>query len=95
MPENYMVWVRATDLPSDRRPGSFGCIKMEKVMKNLFLAAVAATMVFAVSPALASAASDAESGYSVYPSAGECHFVKQQIALPNGHVVYQMHQLCN
>jgi cytochrome c2 len=68
---------------------------MENVMKNLFLAAAAATTVFAVSPALASAASDAESGYSVYPSAGECHFVKQQEVLPNGHVIFQTHQLCN
>jgi hypothetical protein len=82
---------RATD-----KLGSFRWMKMENVMKNLLLAAAAATMVFAVAPAFAaSPADDAEQGYSVYPSAGTCHFVKQQVVLPNGHVIFQTHQLCN
>jgi hypothetical protein len=68
---------------------------MENVMKNLLLAAAAATMVFAVSPAFASAASDAEDGYTVYPSPGECHFVTQRIVTQNGRVTYERHQVCN
>ena len=65
-------------------------------MKNLLLAAAAATMVFAVSPAFASAANDAEiGGYHLYPSVTACQFVKQRIVLPNGHVVYQTHHVCN
>ena len=43
---------------------------MENVMKNLLLAAAAATMVIAVSPAFASPADEAEWGVSVYPSVG-------------------------
>jgi hypothetical protein len=76
---------------SSRMPGN-----LENVMKNLLLAAAAATMVFAVAPAFAaSPADDAEQGYSVYPSPGTCHFVKQQVVLPNGHVIFQTHQVCN
>ena len=64
-------------------------------MKNLLLAAAAATMVIAVSPAFASPADEAEQGLSVYPSAGTCHFVKEAIRAQNGRVVYQTVQVCN
>jgi hypothetical protein len=65
-------------------------------MKNLLLAAAAATMVIAVSPAFAaSPADDAEWGISTYPSPGTCHFVREAVRAPNGHVVYQMVQVCS
>ena len=64
-------------------------------MKNLLLAAAAATMVIAVSPAFASPADEAEQGLSVYPSAGTCHFVKEAVRAQNGRVTYQAVQVCN
>jgi len=64
-------------------------------MKNLLLAAAAATMVIAVSPAFASPADEAEHGLSVYPSAGTCHFVKEAVRAQNGRVTYQTVQVCN
>ena len=73
----------------------FGTNEKDSVMKNLLLAAAAATMVFAVAPAFASPASDAEEGYTVYPSPGECHFVKERIPTQTGHVIYRMVQVCN
>jgi hypothetical protein len=69
---------------------------LENVMKNLCLAAAAATMVFAVSPAFASAADDAAiDGYHLYPPVSACQSVKERIVLPNGHVIFQTHQVCN
>jgi len=65
------------------------------IMKNLLLAAAAVTMVLAVSPAFAGPASEAEEGLSVYPSAGTCHFVREAVPAQNGHVTYQMVQVCN
>ena len=65
-------------------------------MKNLLLAAAAATMVIAVSPAFAaSPADDAEWNRSPYPSAGTCHFVREAVPTGNGHVVYRDVQVCN
>ena len=64
-------------------------------MKNLLLAAAAATMVIAVSPAFASPADEAEWGVSVYPNAGTCHFVKEAIPAQDGRVVYRTVQVCN
>jgi hypothetical protein len=64
-------------------------------MKNLLLAAAAATMVIAVSPAFANPADEAEWGVSVYPSVGPCHFVTQRIVTQNGRVTYEQHQVCN
>jgi hypothetical protein len=65
-------------------------------MKNLLLAAAAATMVIAVSPAFAaSPADDAEWNRSPYPSAGTCHFVREAVPTQNGRVIYQMVQVCS
>ena len=64
-------------------------------MKNLLLAAAAATMVIAVSPAFASIADESENGLAVYPSAGTCHFVKEAIRGQDGRIVYQTVQVCN
>ena len=64
-------------------------------MKNLLLAAAAATMVIAVSPAFASPADEAEWGASVYPSPGVCHFVREPVTLQNGRVIYREVQVCN
>ena len=65
-------------------------------MKNLLLAAAAATMVIAVSPAFAaSPGNDAEWNITPYPSAGACHFVREAVRAPDGHVVYQDVQVCN
>jgi hypothetical protein len=63
-------------------------------MKNLLLAAAAATLVIAVSPAFASQASEAESGDAAYPLAGQCHFVREAV-MQNGHVVYREVQVCS
>ena len=64
-------------------------------MKNLLLAAAAATMVIAVSPAFAaSPADDAEWNRSPYPSAGTCHFVREAVPTQNGRVIYEMVQVC-
>ena len=65
-------------------------------MENVLFAAAIAMVIVAVSPAFASSpADDAEQGYSVYPPAGECHFLKEQVVLPNGHVVFLTHQVCH
>jgi len=64
-------------------------------MKNLLLAAAAATMVIAVSPAFASPANDAEWDLTPYPSTSTCHFVREAVGTQNGHVIYQTVQVCN
>ena len=65
-------------------------------MKNLLLAAAAATMVIAVSPAFAAAPTDdAEWNRSPYPSAGTCHFVREAVPAQSGHVAYRMVQVCS
>jgi hypothetical protein len=67
-------------------------------MENVLFAAATAMVIVAVSPAFASfPADDAEQGYSVYPPACdyECHFLKEQVVLPNGHVVFLTRQVCN
>ena len=65
-------------------------------MENVLFAAATAMVIVAVSPAFASSpADDTEQGYSVYPPAGECHFLKEQVVLSNGHVVFLTHQVCN
>ena len=74
-----------------RRPGR----EMESVMKNLLLAAAAATMVFAVSPVFASHAYEAKWDLLPYPSSLSCHFVRQAIRTQNGHVTYKLVQVCN
>jgi hypothetical protein len=62
-------------------------------MKQVLFAAAAATFV-TIAPAFAGPADDAEWNRSVYPSAGECHFVGQE-TVQNGRVVYERHQVCN
>ena len=65
-------------------------------MENVLFAAATAMVIVAVSPAFASSpADDAEQGYSVYPSPGECHFVTERVVTQNGHVTYERHQVCN
>ena len=66
-------------------------------MKNLLLAAAAATLVVAVSPAFAESPAElAEQGYAGYPSVGECHFVTQRMLAQDGrHIVFERHQVCN
>ena len=65
-------------------------------MKNLLLAAAAATMVIAVSPTFAaSPADDAEWNISPYAPVGTCHFVREAVGTRNGHVIYQMVQVCS
>jgi hypothetical protein len=68
---------------------------MANVLKNLLLAAAAATLVVAVSPAFANIGTEAEEGYAVYPSVGQCHFVTQRTVTQNGRVIYERHQVCN
>ena len=62
-------------------------------MKHVLFAAAAAVFV-TIAPAFAGPADDAEWNRSVYPSAGECHFVGQP-TVQNGRVVYERHQVCN
>jgi hypothetical protein len=64
-------------------------------MKKMLFATLAATMFVVVSPAFANPSQEAEDGYAVYPSAGECHFVTQRTATQNGRVTYERHQVCN
>jgi hypothetical protein len=64
-------------------------------MKNLLLAAAAATMVFAVSPVFASLRHEAAWDLLPYPSSLPCHFVRQAIRTQNGHVTYKVVQVCN
>jgi hypothetical protein len=65
-------------------------------MKNLLLAAAAATMVIALSPAFAaSPTDDAEWNRSPYPSPGTCHIVREAVTTQGGHVVYRDVQVCN
>jgi hypothetical protein len=68
----------------------------ETVMKKVLFATAAATIFVAVSPAFAaSPADDAEWDRRAYPSASECHFLKERVMLPNGHLVFQTQQVCN
>jgi hypothetical protein len=63
-------------------------------MKNLLLAAATAIMIAAISPAFAtSPEEDAYQGYAVCPPAGECHVLKENVVLPNGHVIFLTHQV--
>jgi hypothetical protein len=64
-------------------------------MKNLLLAAAAATMVFAVSPVFASLAYEARWDLLPHPSSLPCHFVRQAIRTQNGHVTYKVVQVCD
>jgi hypothetical protein len=69
---------------------------LENVMKNVRFAAATAMMIVAGSPAFAaSPEEDAYQCHIVYPSACECHFLKERVVLPNGHVVFLTHQACN
>ena len=68
----------------------------ETVMKKVLFATAAATMFVAVSPAFAaSPGDDAEWDRRAYPSASECHLLKERVMLPNGHLVFQTEQVCN
>ena len=63
---------------------------------NVLFAAATAMMIVAASPAFAaSPEEDAFQGYTVHPLPGECHFLKERVVLPNGHVVFLTHQVCN
>jgi hypothetical protein len=64
-------------------------------MKNLLLAAAAATMVFAVSPVFASHVYEARWDLLPYPSSLPCHFVRQAIRTQNGQVTYKVVPVCN
>jgi hypothetical protein len=69
--------------------------RKDNAMKNLLLAAAAATLVMGGAPAFASAASDAEDGYAVYPPVSPCHFVKEPVTMQNGRVIYREVQVCS
>jgi hypothetical protein len=65
-------------------------------MKNMLFAAAIAITFVAISPALAiSPEEEAAQELRAYPLSGPCHFLKQRVVLPNGHVVFQTHQVCN
>jgi hypothetical protein len=70
------------------------CDEKDAIMKNLLLAAAAATLVFAGAPAFASPSDDAQWGITAQPLAGSCHFVSEPETMPNGHVVYREVQVC-
>ena len=69
--------------------------RKDSVMKNLLLAAAAATLVIGAAPAFASPANDAEWDITPQAPAAPCHFVRQAIRTQNGHVIYKMVQVCN
>ena len=64
-------------------------------MKNLLLAAAAATLVIGAAPAFASPANDAEWDITPQAPAATCHFVREPVTMSNGHVVYREVQVGN
>jgi hypothetical protein len=64
-------------------------------MRKLIFTAAVPLMLIAGSPAFANPATEAEEGYSVYPSVGTCHFVTQRMVAPNGHIILERVQVCN
>jgi hypothetical protein len=50
---------------------------------NVLFAAATAMMIVAACPAFATF-----QGYTAQPLPGECHFLKERVVLPNGHVVF-------
>ena len=64
-------------------------------MKKVLYTTAAATMFVAAPAFAASPADDAEWDRRAYPSASECHFLKERVILPNGHLVFQTQQVCN
>jgi hypothetical protein len=63
-------------------------------MRNLLLAAAAATLLFASAPAFASPSEDAEWDITPQAPAASCHFVGEPVTIANGHVVYREVQVC-
>jgi hypothetical protein len=70
-----------------------GYDEKDSVMKNLLLA-VAATLLFAGAPAFASPSEDAEWDITPQAPAASCHFVREPMTTPNGHVAYREVQVC-
>jgi D-alanyl-D-alanine carboxypeptidase len=65
---------------------------LENVMKNLVLAAAAATMVFAVAPAFANPSQEAEEDYAGWKAAREAAADRATVVHHhNGHVIYRSH----
>jgi hypothetical protein len=64
-------------------------------MKNLLLAATAATLLIGAAPAFASPANDAEWDITPQAPAATCHFVREPVTMSNGHVVYREVQFCS
>ena len=69
--------------------------RKDSVMKNLLLAAAAATLVIGAAPAFASPANDAEWDITPQAPAATCHFVREPVTMSNGHVVYREVQVCS
>jgi len=63
-------------------------------MKNLLLATAAATLVLGVAPAFAAPANDAEWDITPQAPAATCHFVREPVRMPNGHIAYEEVQVC-
>jgi hypothetical protein len=58
-------------------------------MKNLLLAAAAATLVIGAAPAFAGYSDDVHNNADV-----RCHYVTKQVRMPDGHVVYHTDEVC-
>ena len=69
--------------------------RKDSVMKNLLLAAAAATLAIGAAPAFASPANDAEWDITPQAPAATCHFVREPVTMSNGHVVYREVQVCS
>jgi hypothetical protein len=63
-------------------------------MKNLLLAAAAATFVIAAAPAFAGHSDDVHDWWGQSPAA-TCHFVREPVRMSNGHVVYEEVEVCS
>jgi hypothetical protein len=62
-------------------------------MKNLLLAAAAATLVSGAAPAFAGYSDDVHDWWGQSPAA-TCHLVREPVTLSNGRVVHREVQVC-
>ena len=59
-------------------------------MRNLLLAMAAATLVIGAAPAFAGHSDDVHNNPGV-----RCHYVREPVRMPDGHVVYQTDEVCS
>jgi hypothetical protein len=88
----FGIVTNRVDLPTHE--DASGRIERSNAMKNLLLAAAAATLVLGAAPAFASPADDAQWDITPQSPSLPCHFVREPVRMPNGHVAYEEVQVC-